>query len=370
MNKPLYFPGLNTIRFYAAFSVFMAHLAHMLKLNDPQQPPINRLFLSGSDSVALFFVLSSFLITYLLLQEHHRTGTISLSGFFIRRRLRILPLYYLVVLIALILAPLLFSSARGLIQPTPEVASLLILMLPNIAAYTHNLGIFFPLWTIGVEEQFFSIWAPLVKHSQNIIKLALILIVIKLLLALPIFALRPPIWTHVFIDMRVECFAVGAIAGYLVFHQHRLLKVVYHPGSQVVALTIVAWAALTDPHFGLLGTMIYGMLISAVFAVVILNVSTNPRSVIKLENPAAKSLGQVSYGIYMFHQPAMWLTARVLTDMEATPLYLITVYSGSIFLTFATAFASYHWYEKHFLLLKDKFRPGLSPTNAQVKAAP
>src|SRR5687767_14370505 len=94
-----YLPGLNTVRFFAALNVVFLHFpAYGTYSTYP--------FYSGPDAVTIFFVLSGYLITYRLLLEHKEKGTINLKAFYIRRELRILPLYYLAVLVGGFILPL------------------------------------------------------------------------------------------------------------------------------------------------------------------------------------------------------------------------------------------------------------------------
>lgn len=97
-NKVVYLPGLNTIRFIAAFTVIINHI-ELFKRNFNQSNFLNiaAIFSMGRLGVVLFFVLSGFLITYLLLLEKDKFKTIDIKRFYIRRALRIWPLYYLLL---------------------------------------------------------------------------------------------------------------------------------------------------------------------------------------------------------------------------------------------------------------------------------
>ena len=99
-SNKIYFPNLNGIRFIAAFAVILHHLEQFKYLlgykNNWENPIIHQI---GPLGVILFFVLSGFLITYLLLVEEKQTKTISIKSFYMRRILRIWPLYYLIILL-------------------------------------------------------------------------------------------------------------------------------------------------------------------------------------------------------------------------------------------------------------------------------
>jgi peptidoglycan/LPS O-acetylase OafA/YrhL len=111
MTKPtsgsIYFPGLNSLRFLAASAVVFHHVEQYKSWkglpNIWGTDGVLGAFIDalGHKAVSLFFVLSGFLITYLLLAEVAKTGTVSLRKFYIRRILRIWPLYYIIVLSAI-----------------------------------------------------------------------------------------------------------------------------------------------------------------------------------------------------------------------------------------------------------------------------
>ena len=101
MKTHVYFPNLNGLRFIAAFLVILSHL-EWIKMTEGMENYASAPFIKnlGSLGVSLFFVLSGFLISYLLLQEKKDTGDISIKNFYVRRILRIWPLYYITVILA------------------------------------------------------------------------------------------------------------------------------------------------------------------------------------------------------------------------------------------------------------------------------
>src|SRR5262249_49570443 len=115
-DKPVYFPALNAIRAYAAIAVLIAHAEQIQRLlgistDNGLYAWLGPHFPNAPDSVTLFFVLSGFLITYLLLVEKQRTGTVAVGKFYARRCLRIWPLYYLVFLLGFVVLPLCLRPA-------------------------------------------------------------------------------------------------------------------------------------------------------------------------------------------------------------------------------------------------------------------
>src|SRR5574339_181307 len=100
-------PGLNTLRFYAALSVVFEHISIHFSQPSVLLKNMGFIFMGAQQAVNLFFVLSGFLITHLLLRERKITNKISIPNFYIRRALRILPLYYWIVVLGLIIFPIL-----------------------------------------------------------------------------------------------------------------------------------------------------------------------------------------------------------------------------------------------------------------------
>ncbi len=190
-DKP-YFPGLNGLRFIAAISVVLGHIEQIKGwFGLPRAGfSLDWAILNGDDAVTLFFALSGFLITYLLLGEQARTGTIHVRKFYARRILRIWPLYYLLVFIGFALMSLVpLEGYTGLNSPRTTHALLAhLLFVPNvlpffsiwIAGITH-------LWTIGVEEQFYILWPLLLRRFA---RYGLLMMVGIIALKLIVFTLR------------------------------------------------------------------------------------------------------------------------------------------------------------------------------------
>ena len=184
----IHFKGLNAVRFLAAAVVAIAH-ASVLLMWEPSTYPhglgeIPNVARSGGLNpetaklaVICFFVLSGFLITYLLLAEEARTGAISIRAFYLRRILRIWPLYYLLVLCGFLLLP--HVSLLGLpIPPVHEHSwwlefALYMTVFPNLAVPVPYLA---HLWSIGVEEQFYILWPILLVLFPNRIRRLLVVI--------------------------------------------------------------------------------------------------------------------------------------------------------------------------------------------------
>ncbi|NRB70857.1 MAG: acyltransferase, partial [Xanthomonadales bacterium] len=143
-EKPLYFPNLNGLRFIAALMVIVYHLER-LKANmglDGLWGKAAFVSLFGKLGVVLFFVLSGFLITYLLLAEEKRFAKIDLTSFYLRRVLRIWPLYFFIIFLGFFVLPFLnFFSVPGkgvefIYSDLALKLALFTLVFPNLALAT------------------------------------------------------------------------------------------------------------------------------------------------------------------------------------------------------------------------------------------
>lgn len=377
VTERIYFPGLNALRFLAAFCVLIQHVVQFqVAFGQREVAFVSRFFLSGRQSVLLFFVLSGFLITYLLLAEREKTETIGIRKFYIRRILRIWPLYYLIVFLSFIVLPIAIGSRSSPWPSYDQILSttflLFLLLLPNVAASIDRpvLGASH-LWSIGVEEQFYLVWPLLMKRfAAHPVALMLSVVAVKigLLWGLDLVSWRPAsrqshlllAGRHFLADLSLESMAIGGLGAWLVFRRReRYLRIVFHPATQAITLALLAGIVYaSDRVFGVVAPLSNAVL-SLVFVVVILNVSCNPASAVSLENRVFDYLGRISYGIYMFHPAVIILVLLVFRETGwsdgAGISYHLTVYLAAVGGTLAVAAASYRFFEMPWLNWKDRF---------------
>jgi peptidoglycan/LPS O-acetylase OafA/YrhL len=380
----VYFPNLNAVRFLAAFGVIVHHVElHKYVLGEPNYWHIPFFDLVGKVCVVLFFVLSGFLITYLLLKERDVTGRIATGPFYMRRVLRIWPLYYLMAALGLFVFP--YWSVMYLPTFTAAVhdgfwqkAALLLVILPNLIIFPIP-GIY-QLWSIGVEEQFYLIWPVLMKRFRPLVA-CLIVIAGYLLVKFGLYAylstLENPSTTLLSIQRiwnksSIDCMAFGGVTAYLLYTRHAgFLRVVFHPATQVVTYGLTAGLVAYGVVFPYLHFEVYGVL----FAVLLVNLAANPRSLVRLENPVFNYLGKISYGLYMFHLVGIALAHWV--TRHWAPGEDLLLHGLSVGLTIGLAALSYQYFEKPFIRLKTRFTkvksgaapPTTSPAPSAVSVA-
>jgi peptidoglycan/LPS O-acetylase OafA/YrhL len=378
-ESKLYFNGLNGLRFIAALLVIFAHApTFVTKTSNPNIYDFRpySFFNNGALAVDFFFVLSGFLITSLLLKEHENTGTISVKRFYIRRMLRIWPLYYLVVFIAFTIFPIVANIFHLRPDPGLSIPQLLmyIFLLPNFTFIFGPRILLFPLWSIGVEEQFYLVIAPVIKYKKK--SLAFIfaaVIIIKWFLNFFADQVKPATNAVVIIlDLRFEAICIGCLGAIFIRSRYKYLldKLFGYPLQLLVfgVLFAVLFFNKTLPGagipvvsslFSILTNRIYnGALMGIVFLYVILCVSLNKKSIIKTGGKTFEFLGNISYGMYMYH---VMTTFVVIAFMKGLLLSLpvatatITYYLLCVFFTILVAYLSYVFFEKRFLRLKKKF---------------
>lgn len=409
MQQRVYFPGLNALRFFAAFAVVLTHIELMRKMlgfssgwRDLPHSSANAAGVIASDGryhwwhplfaeagplgVVFFFVLSGFLITYLLFAEKEQSGGISVRSFYLRRIFRIWPLYYLVFVLGFFVLPLsgLFyvpAQSEWLESSFWLNFFLYLIILPNLALAFSPLGTSVPnigqSWSIGVEEQFYLIWPLLMKFFRKplvaILAVSLVWLVLKAFVAAKVGPGSTEGWKALkqFLAMsKIECMTAGALGAWvLYFRKEPVLKLVYHPMAQVMAYGAVPALIFFFPYQWQDGVH---LLHSAAFLVIIINVSSNPNSLLRLQQGWLNQLGKISYGIYMYHMIMIVLVLNIVKKYLHWPAELnlaqsAAIYATSIGLTIFVSSLSYRWFERRFIDKKNKFSVVLSGEEAKKR---
>jgi peptidoglycan/LPS O-acetylase OafA/YrhL len=368
-KQKIYFPNLNGLRFIAAFLVIIHHIEQLKSISNitPNWSHIPFIVIIGKLGVVLFFVLSGFLITYLLLTEEYSFKTISVRKFYIRRILRIWPLYFLVVILALFVLPdIHLFTLPGFEKEVIHKNFFLKVFL--YAVFFPNLVYAFAIvpyashtWSIGTEEQFYLVWPVILKYFRKnrlllMFSIIFIYLSISKILGLPYFDFIPHKITVIkyWSKFNIDCMAIGGIYAILLFQKSRFLK--YLLNNYVFYFTIIALIILLAK--GVYIPNLHFEFYSVLFGIIILNFAANERIKISLENKVLTYLGNISYGLYMYHPIAIMIALSIAAAINFTSGWLI--YPASIALTIALAGMSYKYYESFFLKFKNKFSNILS----------
>lgn len=351
----IHFGGLNALRFYAALSVVVQHI--MYSPHDwfgvPLLPDtVGRLFINGTDAVDLFFVLSGFLITYLLLVEREKTGTVQVRRFYLRRILRIWPVYFLILFITGFVLPRIAPDFKNPLAD-PTFTLMMLFFLGNIA-----FPIYYPfpplehLWSIAVEEQFYLAIPFVARSGVNLVKF-FITVMVACWVVLGTLSFMGNALGVILITLRYDCIAIGGLFACAYYYQHPVLKWIYHPVAGFGSVAAVMFMAVfVQPRPDLLYTVISDF----IFGVLILNVATNPRFPLKFTHPVLEYLGNLSYSIYMYHPLLLLVFFKLFYGKMGPELYQILAYPIVIILSLGIALVSYRFYETPFLRLKERFK--------------
>ncbi|MBO9154220.1 acyltransferase family protein [Chitinophaga sp. GCM10012297] len=377
----VYFKNLDAIRFIAAFLVVLHHAQFFKEESnvDVWKFMDGALAETGRMGVNLFFVLSGFLISYLLMKERQDTGTLNFRNFYIRRILRIWPLYFAFGLTMVLFAPYVLHMLG--VAPDYGLATIitnlvfLLLFAVNIqlAFFPYNKGIVEISWSVCIEEQFYLVWPLLITLFRNRLKTLFILMLgigflSKLLcLVLPYFfpsLTTPQLFgiNYVLLFDKLELFGTGMFAAYLLFHKEsykKLFSILMNKVVQLVVLVITFLFVFSVIKIEALSNTYFDHFIHAVLFGYMMLMAVAPNSILHLEQPLFKTLGKVSYGIYLFHTPVCQLVLIVfLKFFGRTPdviIYEISYPLACLVLTCAVAYVSYEMFEKRFLKIKTRY---------------
>jgi peptidoglycan/LPS O-acetylase OafA/YrhL len=310
----------------------------------------------GSIGVTIFFVLSGFLITYLLFKEHTSKSKIAIVPFYFRRILRIWPLYFIVLLFGVFVYP-------GHVDNTGVVLS--IFFLPNIAFMLGKLpGLIDPIWSLGVEEQFY-LFHPHIFRMQSLKRIFNTLIFIFLFFYALKFAASKLHWETVSVIMykaRFDCMMLGGIFSMWIVNYHKENKYFNTLFSPAMLFTKTFQRVLYIFYVGYLiaatikPSLYSDQFLSILTACVIGNLALNPGCIISLQSKFLSFVGKISFGLYLLHKFPVDMMIRLTKALHIDNVIVqnVFIYSGAITLALGLAWLSFNYYEARFLRLKDR----------------
>jgi peptidoglycan/LPS O-acetylase OafA/YrhL len=354
-----YFSGLDALRAISVLAVIWTHVTTGHSIH---------LLAQGHRGVDLFFAISGFLVTTLLLREYRRNGRISIREFYMRRTLRIFPLYYAVLALYCVLV---FAALRG----TPKAAEFWD-NLPAFATYTSNWFVsvengaahgvtFYFAWSLATEEQFYLFWPSLMVLLLLWVRREWLLALAPVaLVGVQVYAasIAPSNFIATVFASLAPAILFGVMFAVLLNHKtwfQAFYTVLGRKASAPAALLLL----LACLQFGapwLMSAFVMALLV----ACVCVREDGWLHPVLRWR-PAA-FVGTISYGIYLMHMLAANAVRAVLHHPMGIDVFLLTVP-----VVVAMAWLSYRFFESPILRYKERFnpRPAAGPKPAPISGA-
>lgn len=365
----LYFENLDGLRFFCFLSVFLFHSFETDDAGIKSNPVFyfikETVFGNGFLGVNFFFVLSGFLITYLLIKEKRSNNNIHIVNFWMRRILRIWPLYFACVFYGFVIFPYTKILAGGVPAETANPWYYLGFIsnfdyiqkgLPD----AKGLGV---LWSVAIEEQFYLAW-PVILSFFAVKKFWLPLVII-LLGSLGFRALNDvPILHEMHTLSCIGDMALGGLGAWFILESASFKRRLQQLPRWSIYMIYVAFAVcflfrdeLMLSSYGL--RVFERLIISSLMLLIILEQCFASHSFYKMGNfKLPTRLGVVTYGLYCLHFIIISLTLG-LTKLAGlnTNVWEVIILETSLALliTIGVSLFSYRFFEKPFLRLKDKF---------------
>lgn len=369
MMKKVHFANLNALRFIASFVVIIAHTEQIKFIKGLANIyDFSFVKIMGSLSVDLFFVLSGFLITSLLLIEKKTETGISIKKFIIRRLLRIWPLYFIIMILGFFIMPHFLNLKIG--TPFVDVNDnfisnivLYTLFLPHIQSIVIGPILYcVQAWSIGIEEQFYLFWPFVVKklNLKGIINFIFIFIIVYLIMCISLilathnnylinkFSLDTLVDINLIFGHRLkfDCLLVGAFFA--------IIHIKIKDDSFILKKYFQVFIYLLEAVLLLYGNGFYGFfweIHAVLYGVIILNLVRTNTSLLNLEYSVFNYLGRISYGVYMYHV--------LIINVVITLLYkfnlMILAYPIIFILVIIVSDFSYRFIEVYFLKKKKHY---------------
>jgi peptidoglycan/LPS O-acetylase OafA/YrhL len=362
-----YIPALDGIRGIAILLV-LVHQYNVVTDRGPGWRGAVDLGLEvGWVGVQLFFVLSGFLITGILLDTKGRPDYY--RGFYLRRVLRIFPLYYAALVAGLVVYPIVAGHA---LEGHQHQAWLWLYVSNWFAPFGRAVYGYGPFWSLAVEEQFYVVWPFVVAalSTKGLLRLCVAIAILgPIARSLSLRAGLPHDAVYQLTYCRIDALAIGAGALLLMREPSAARWIRRRRRSLVLAsmLTLAAGAAITHAFSRLswrtetLGFSILAWVFARGIVVAVDSDSRGGRTARFLSWAPLRALGRVSYGMYVFHAALYLGLGHPLLERWVPRRH--GVFDAIVFdvimiaLTFAIANVSYYLFERPFLRLKDKLAP-------------
>lgn len=357
-----YFPQLDAIRGLSFLAVYFVHAYHPDSGAGFFRQLLQYLFEKLALSIDVFFILSSFLLTWLGINEYNLKGNFSFINYFIRRALRIWPLYILLMVFSFILVP--FVANYFHVGVTLPPAYYYLLFISNFYLEGHVYFLRF-LWTLSVEEQFYLLWGfCLMLFQKHLLPCIIALAVMSI--GYTIYAAQSSADSYYNTLIYLFDFAVGILAAVLMhrggvvinlFKKMTGLQNIFFllllPALFILFFCVTYFAPVL---FGKWGDVLMRYLFVMYIGLFIVDQMVNEKAVLKLR--AQQFLiytGKISYGLYCFHGIVLTFGLLTVQKLQIQMPSIVTVFL-LLAINYGVSTISYQYIERPFLQLKNKLR--------------
>lgn len=343
-----YYRNLDGLRAIAAVAVYVQHFFDWNNSGSALVASIRPYSSLGQHGVSLFFVLSGFVITRILIKEKEQPSYF--SHFYIKRALRILPLYYLFLIVYnFFILPVFYNSHPSWLAQLPYY-----IYYQNFTAVFQFEAIGPPhYWSLAVEEHFYLIWPLIIYFVPSSYLTWCFIAIFGLTFGVRLHMLNLTLDISQFTFARMDQILFGAVIAYVESRTKDLQSRASIAKLILVCSTVVfiAFTLLVKKNSYWFDAFKYPFLGLLFFSLIFLLVCIKEGSFINniLINKPIQYLGQISYGIYIWH-----IFAIVIVQNYLQTNYILIDFTGGLIIAIVMASISYFYFEKYFLKLKPK----------------
>ncbi|MFA6149738.1 MAG: acyltransferase [Chitinophagaceae bacterium] len=349
MNKEI--PSISGLR---AVSIFIVLLSHWTRsTNIPSQLKFILEYLDGSIGVRFFFVISGFLITYLLINEQNKNGRIDIKKFYLRRTLRIFPVFYafLVVIILLKYFDIVNVDALSIVGGFLYIENFKITPFNWLTGHS---------WSLAVEEQFYLLWPAIFILFRYKFSNQFLIFVLILGAVMRGFYYKYTEASKIFLApffMNADLLYLGCFLGFLFYYKKKEVENFIAKISTIHIFVLVAFVIIFTkleyhPVYDKFFIPFTGTIVACSSGIILLYSILNPATLFFrfLNNSSIVFIGKLSYSLYVWQQLFIG-SEHCLIDKRFSFLQL---FPQNMLCVFIMALLSYYIIEIPFLNLKKK----------------